>query len=62
MLPPNVKGILADCGYTSAKEIIGKVIGQMKLPLLILCVVMLVLVAASAPLTDFIGRVAQGLV
>lgn len=31
-LPPNVKGVLADCGYTSAKEIIKKVIGEMKLP------------------------------
>ena len=31
-LPPNVIGILADCGYTSAKEIIQKVICQMKLP------------------------------
>jgi len=35
---------------------------QMKLPLLILCVLMLVLAVASAPLTGFIGRVAQGLV
>ena len=35
---------------------------QMKLPLAILCVIMLVLAFASAPLTDFIGRVAQGLV
>ena len=31
-LPPNVKGVLADCGYTSAKEIIKKVIRDMKLP------------------------------
>ncbi len=31
-LPENVIGILADCGYTSAKEIIKKVIRQMKLP------------------------------
>ena len=30
--PPNVIGILADCGYSSAKEIIQKVIGQMGLP------------------------------
>ena len=35
---------------------------QMKLPLAILCVIMLVLVAASAPLADYIGRVTQGLV
>ena len=31
-LPKNVIGALADCGYTSAKEIIKIVIGQMKLP------------------------------
>ena len=31
-LPENVIGILADCGYTSPKEIICKVIGQMGLP------------------------------
>lgn len=31
-LPPNVKYILADCGYTSPKEIIKKVIKDMKLP------------------------------
>lgn len=31
-LPDNVVGVLADCGYTSAKEIIKKVIRQMKLP------------------------------
>ena len=31
-LPSNVIGILADCGYTSAKEIIRKVIRQIKLP------------------------------
>ena len=32
-LPPQVVGVLADCGYTSAKEIIGKVIREdMKLP------------------------------
>jgi len=31
-LPPNVIGVLADCGYTSAKEIISKVIRQMGLP------------------------------
>ncbi len=31
-LPETVVGVLADCGYTSAKEIIKKVIGDMKLP------------------------------
>ncbi len=31
-LPPNVKGILADCGFTSAKEIIYKVLRQLHLP------------------------------
>lgn len=31
-LPANVKGILADCGYTSAREIIKKVVREMKLP------------------------------
>ena len=31
-LPPNVVCALADCGYSSAKEIIKKVIGEMKLP------------------------------
>ena len=31
-LPPNVMGILADCGYTSAKDIIRKVIRDMGLP------------------------------
>ena len=31
-LPDNVVGVLADCGYTSPKEIIKKVIGEMKLP------------------------------
>lgn len=31
-LPENVKYVLADCGYTSAKEIIKKVIRDMKLP------------------------------
>ena len=31
-LPTNVIGVLADCGYTSAKEIIQTVIRQMKLP------------------------------
>ena len=31
-LPDNVIGVLSDCGYTSPKEIICKVIGQMKLP------------------------------
>ena len=31
-LPPNVLCIMADCGYSSAKEIIKKVIGKMHLP------------------------------
>ncbi len=31
-LPPQVKGILADCGYSSAQAIIKKVIRQMHLP------------------------------
>lgn len=31
-LPENVVGVLADCGYTSAREIIRKVIAEMKLP------------------------------
>ena len=31
-LPANVQGILADCGYSSAKEIIKKVIKDMRLP------------------------------
>jgi pimeloyl-ACP methyl ester carboxylesterase len=31
-LPPNVVGTVADCGYTSAKEIIKKVIRDMHLP------------------------------
>ena len=31
-LPSNVKGILADCGYTSPKEILQTVIKQMKFP------------------------------
>lgn len=31
-LPENIVGIIADCGYTSAKEIIKKVIKEMKLP------------------------------
>lgn len=31
-LPSNVIGVLADCGYTSASEIIQEVIAQMKLP------------------------------
>ena len=35
-LPENVVGVLADCGYTSAKEIICEVIGTMKLPAKIL--------------------------
>ena len=32
-LPENVVGVLADCGFTSARDIIHKVIRQMKLPL-----------------------------
>ena len=31
-LPANVRGVLADCGFTSAKDIICKVIRQLKLP------------------------------
>ena len=31
-LPDNVVGVLADCGYTRAKDIIKKVIRQLKLP------------------------------
>lgn len=31
-LPPQVKGVLADCGFTSAKAIIQKVCRQLKLP------------------------------
>ena len=31
-LPPNVIGVLADCGYTSARDIIKKVIRQINLP------------------------------
>lgn len=31
-LPENVIGVLADCGYTSARDIIKKVAGEMKLP------------------------------
>ena len=31
-LPPNVVGVLADCGYTSARDIIRKVIRQLHLP------------------------------
>ena len=31
-LPPNVIGVLADCGYTSAREIIQKCAADMKLP------------------------------
>lgn len=31
-LPPNVIGVLADCGYTSARQIIKKVMRDMKLP------------------------------
>lgn len=35
-LPRQVVGVLADCGYSSAKAIIQKVIGQMKLPVSLL--------------------------
>lgn len=31
-LPPNVVGVLADCGFTSAREIIRKVVGDLRLP------------------------------
>lgn len=31
-LPENVKGVLADCGYTSAEEMIKKTIRELKLP------------------------------
>ncbi len=31
-LPPNVVGVLADCGYTSTKDIIKKVMRDMRLP------------------------------
>lgn len=31
-LPPNVVGVLADCGYTSARDIIKKVMGDMGFP------------------------------
>ena len=31
-LPPNVVGVLADCGYTSARAIIKKVMREMRLP------------------------------
>ena len=31
-LPPNVIGVLADCGYNSPKDIIQKVIRQLRLP------------------------------
>jgi len=31
-LPPQVKGVLADCGFSSARAIIRKVIRQLKLP------------------------------
>lgn len=34
-MPSNVKGIIADCGYTSAKDMITKVIEEMKLPVFI---------------------------
>ena len=36
VLPDNVIGVLADCGYTSAKEIIKKVITKMRLPAAVL--------------------------
>ena len=36
VLPPQVKYILADCGYTSAREIISKVMGEMGLPPMLL--------------------------
>ena len=32
-LPENVIGILADCGYTSAREIIHKILRQIRLPI-----------------------------
>jgi fermentation-respiration switch protein FrsA (DUF1100 family) len=35
-LPPQVKGVLADCGFSTAKDIIQKVIQQMKLPVKLL--------------------------
>jgi len=35
-LPPNVAGVLADCGYTSAPDIIKKVIRQFRLPVRLL--------------------------
>lgn len=31
-LPPNVVGVLADCGYTSTRDIIKKVMSEMRLP------------------------------
>ncbi len=31
-LPPTVKGVIADCGYSSAKDIINKVLKQLYLP------------------------------
>ena len=31
-LPKNVQHVLADCGYSSAKEIIKKIIAEMHLP------------------------------
>jgi len=31
-LPDNVVGVIADCGFSSAREIICKIIGEMKLP------------------------------
>ncbi|MBQ8683075.1 MAG: alpha/beta fold hydrolase [Clostridia bacterium] len=34
-LPPQVKGVLADCGYSSAPEMIRKTIREMKLPCLL---------------------------
>jgi dipeptidyl aminopeptidase/acylaminoacyl peptidase len=32
LLPPQVKGVLADCGFSSAEKIIKKVVGEMHLP------------------------------
>lgn len=35
-LPPSVKGVIADCGYSSAKDIIKKIIKQIHLPAFII--------------------------
>ena len=48
-LPPQVKGVLADCGYSSAPEIIQKTIREMKLP----C-------AIAYPFVRFAGRLFGG--